>query len=228
MAQGAFLQPTKSNGTALTVVILLHATALTAVALSKMDVIRIKPDRTKIIRVAPEAIPPENPPPPTEKVVEPRTTPPITAPTPEIDLPPIFDAPVAEPTHIRDVDLTPTAGVSLPDLPQGAAMPPPPPLPKTVEPARAKANLASYVTDSDYPAAAIRAEEQGTTRFRLAVGADGKVASCTVTASSGSSALDAKTCSIMQKRARFTPARDTAGNPVGDTVSNAIRWILPE
>lgn len=228
MAEGAFLQPTKSNGTALTVVILLHATVLTAVALSKMDVIRMKPERTKIIRVVPETVPPENPPPPTEKVMEPKTTPPMSAPTPKIDLPPIFDGPVVEPTPIRNVDLTPTAGVSLPDLPQGPVAPPQPPAPKTVEPARAKANLASYVTDSDYPAAAIRAEEQGTTRFRLAVGADGRVAGCTVTASSGSSALDAKTCSIMQKRARFTPARDTAGNPVGDTVSNAIRWILPE
>ena len=32
---------------------------------------------------------------------------------------------------------------------------------------RARANLASYVSDADYPASAIRAEEQGTTGFRL-------------------------------------------------------------
>ena len=98
---------------------------------------------------------------------------------------------------------------------------------KKVEPARAKANLASYVSDEDYPSNAARNEEQGTTRFRLVVGPDGKVKECTVTSSSGSSALDSTTCKLMRQRAKFTPAMDSNGKPTGDTVASAIRWVLP-
>jgi protein TonB len=83
------------------------------------------------------------------------------------------------------------------------------------------------VSDADYPAAALRGEEQGATRFRLTVGPDGRVKDCAVTGSSGSSSLDATTCRLMRSRARFTPARDSQGNPVGDTISNTIRWVLP-
>ena len=36
---------------------------------------------------------------------------------------------------------------------------------------------------------------------------------CSVTSSSGSSALDQATCRILRSRARFTPARDSSGNP---------------
>jgi protein TonB len=84
------------------------------------------------------------------------------------------------------------------------------------------------VSNDDYPPSAIRAEEQGTTRFRLEIGPDGRVSDCTVTGSSGSSALDNATCSIMRRRARFTPAKDQSGNPIGDSTSSSIRWVLPE
>ena len=96
-----------------------------------------------------------------------------------------------------------------------------------LQPARAKANLGSYVSDADYPTDAIRREEQGTTRFRLAVGPDGRVSSCTVTASSGSAALDLATCRLMKSRARFAPARDSGGNAVADAVTSTIVWRLP-
>jgi hypothetical protein len=32
----------------------------------------------------------------------------------------------------------------------------------------------------------------------------------------------------MKSRARFEPARDSDGKPTGDTVSNAIKWVLPD
>jgi protein TonB len=97
-----------------------------------------------------------------------------------------------------------------------------------VEPARAKANLASYVSDADYPDSALRAGEQGTTGFRLTIGPDGRVSGCEVTSSSGSSALDSATCRIMKSRARFTPAHDSTGKAVGDSQSARIRWVLPK
>jgi protein TonB len=129
-------------------------------------------------------------------------------------------APVAPPFHPT---LTAPPAPPLPPAPP----PPPPPAPK-VEPARAKANLSSYVSDADYPDAAIRAEEQGTTGFRLEIGPDGRVTNCTVTSSSGSSTLDSATCRIMRSRARFTPAHDSSGRSVSDTYSYRIRWVLPK
>jgi protein TonB len=97
-----------------------------------------------------------------------------------------------------------------------------------VEPARAKANLQSLFSTDDYPASALRSGEQGTTGFRLSVGANGRVTDCQITASSGSSALDSATCRLLRTRARFTPAIDSNGNATSDSVSSRIRWVLPE
>lgn len=94
-------------------------------------------------------------------------------------------------------------------------------------PARAKANLTSLFSDQDYPAEAVAAREQGIVAFTLAVGADGRVSSCTVTGSSGSTALDAATCGLISARARFTPARDAGGAPVADEIRGRISWVLP-
>ena len=132
----------------------------------------------------------------------------------------------------------------------GAATPPPPPLvsessqPVVYRPApptaplppladfvvpevRAKANLPSLFSTDDYPAAARRADEQGTVAIDAAVDPIGRVIGCNVTTSSGSPSLDATTCSIIQRRARFTPAQDGAGRAVADRVQARIRWVLP-
>jgi protein TonB len=106
--------------------------------------------------------------------------------------------------------------------------PPPPPPPHVVQPARARANLGSYVNDDDYPASALAANQEGTTGFRLSVGPDGRVTDCSITSSSGSSALDQQTCRIMRSRARFTPAHDQNGNPTSDSTSASITWKIRE
>lgn len=118
------------------------------------------------------------------------------------------------------------AGLTSPASAQERQEPPAPPRGASVA-IRARADLASYVSDADYPPAAIRAHEEGRTAFRLAVGPDGRVSACTITESSGSAALDETTCRILRLRARFTPARDARGNPVGDNVSGALNWSLP-
>jgi TonB family protein len=94
------------------------------------------------------------------------------------------------------------------------------------EPPRARANLASYVRSGDYPASALARGEHGIVRFRLAVGADGRVADCEVLRSSGSTALDEATCRIMRSRARFTPARNASGHPVAASIESEIGWHL--
>ena len=60
------------------------------------------------------------------------------------------------------------------------------------------------------------------------IGTDGRVTACSVTSSSGSSALDDATCRIMRSRARFTPARDDQRQSDQRTaISGRIRWVLP-
>ncbi len=89
-------------------------------------------------------------------------------------------------------------------------------------------NPGSWATNDDYPASAMFEEREGTTGFRLTVGADGLPTNCEITSPSGHDDLDATTCRLVMARARFTPGRDAAGKVVGGTYSNRIRWQIPE
>lgn len=182
--------------------------------------------KTFNVEEEPPPPPEEPPPPPPEQQVE-TPPPPVVSPPPLVRTntppPPVSTVSVAPPPVI-----TPTAPVAPPAPPAPAPPPPPPPAPVKVQPAKARANLSSYVSNDDYPQDAIRNEQQGTTRFRLDIGPDGRVTNCTVTSSSGSSSLDSTTCRLMRSRARFTPATDSSGARVSDTRSDAIRWVLPE
>jgi len=173
--------------------------------------------------VVEEPPPPEEvpPPPETPKDVAP---PPVVAPPPlvrtNVPPPPIFSVPSAPPPPIT---------YTAPPAPPAPPPPPPPAPPRVVEPARARANLAGLISSDDYPPSALRNEEQGTVRVRLTVDASGRVTGCSVTASSGSSQLDQTTCRLLQRRARFTPARDNTGQPIGDTVNSPpIRWQIQQ
>lgn len=110
--------------------------------------------------------------------------------------------------------------------PDGAS-PIAPPSP-TQQASPGNASMVSLFSDDDYPAEAIRNEEQGTVSYRLTIGSDGRVRACEVTTSSGSARLDTATCTIIQRRARFIPARDTNGEAVEDHYSGRIKWVLPE
>ena len=224
MTDGSFYQPKRKSPTALTIVVLMHGAAIAALAMHKMDIVTNPFKPTTVVDIKDPPPPPEIPPEPMKKVEQPTHRSVVTIPPRIIDPPiqrPVYDMTPVPPTPIP---YTPPAQVHVEPTPPP---PPPPPPAKKLEPARAKANLASYVSDADYPASAQRNEEQGTTRFRLSVGPDGRVAECTVTGSSGSAALDAATCRIMRSRARFTPARDSSGSTTSDTVSSAIKWVLP-
>jgi protein TonB len=83
------------------------------------------------------------------------------------------------------------------------------------------------ISDADYPASAVRAEAEGTTRVSIQVGANGRVTGCSVTGSSGNSALDSTACSLIQRRFRYKPATRN-GQPVPDTVTQSVTWRLPE
>jgi protein TonB len=224
MTEGAYYQQKTGNPKVLVAVVLIHGAALTALAMVKTDnPMRRIFEPTKVTLIDEPKTPPEIPPEPTKPVVEPQQRTVLTPPKP------VFQLPTQGPVVPWTPQPTPTLVIPEPGPIVVAKADPPLPQPaaRTVEPARAKANLASYVSDEDYPSNAVRNEEQGTTRFRLTVGPDGRVKECSVTGSSGSSALDATTCKLMKQRARFTPARNNRGEPTGDTVANAIRWVLP-
>lgn len=68
---------------------------------------------------------------------------------------------------------------------------------------------------------------QGTVSFRLDIGADGAVTGCTVTRSSNDAALDSATCAILLGRARYEPARDSAGRAIRGKDVGRVTWRLP-
>jgi TonB family protein len=86
-------------------------------------------------------------------------------------------------------------------------------------------NPGSVIVDTDYPAR--YHDKQGTTRFELIVGPDGKPTSCTTTASSGHAILDQTACSAFVKRARFSPAKDASGNPTTGRYKGSVTWKAP-
>ncbi|MEA3002597.1 MAG: periplasmic protein TonB [Sphingomonadales bacterium] len=220
MTEGGFYQQKRLSPTGMTVVVLLHGAAIAALMSAKMDM----PIREifEPIHIYPVPVPP--PPPPYPVPPPPETQTQDTQPT---VIPPIVDPPFQHPVDFPPLPPSPPPPFSG-GSGTGPLVAPPPPAPPKFEPARARANLGSYVSNADYPDAAIRGEEQGITRFRLSVGADGRVTDCIVTGSSGSSSLDAATCRLMRSRARFAPARDGSGNPTSDNVASAIRWVLPD
>lgn len=85
-----------------------------------------------------------------------------------------------------------------------------------------------WVTDSDYRSRWINEEMSGTARFTLEVDGTGRVSNCQITQSSGHAELDAATCALIAKRAKFKPAKDGNGNPATGSYSSSIRWQLPE
>jgi protein TonB len=224
MMQGGFYERKRMSPGAVGIVILLHGAAITALVMAKEGgFAQLKPKPTVVTLVPTDKDPPPKPKPPEPQAQQPEI---ITR------TPPVFKVPVVEPTPQPPKPIDPprpqfVAGPVLVDPPKPAPPPPPPPPVARIEPAHAKANLGSYVSDADYPSDAIRREEQGATRFKLAVGPDGRVTGCTVTGSSGSAALDMATCRLMKGRARFAPARDSSGNAVADAVSSTIVWRLP-
>ena len=159
----------------------------------------------------------EKPPPPKKDAAPP----PIVVPPPQVNInvrpPPLETTPVPMPPP-------PIQQLPIQAPPAPAAPPPPRIQPKKAVP---KGSPANWATTNDYPTRALREERAGTTGFRVSVGPDGRVTSCSVTSSSGSPDLDEATCSNVTRRARFTPATDGEGNPTTDSYSNRIRWVIP-
>jgi periplasmic protein TonB len=134
------------------------------------------------------------------------------------------DAPVFDP-----LPLTPRLPVdTVIELPQFTPIPEASPSRLQRKAARPKNAASAWVSTDDYPSSALRRGEQGTVRFELTVGTNGKVEACRVTATSGSSALDAATCKFVSARARFEPATDANGARAMGSYSSAVTWVIPD
>ena len=86
-------------------------------------------------------------------------------------------------------------------------------------------NSVSWITADDYPAASLRANQQGTVRIGWSVGAQGRAFDCRILESSGYPRLDQAACKAILRRARYRP------EPVGLSPRNYTRrvvWRLPD
>ena len=169
---------------------------------------------------------PDPPPPAPQPTVEPSKAVDqqrLTAPRPDLDLGP------RETTTTEFVltPLTPPTGLGG-TLDPGPLLPSPSPsasfTPKGATPI---GSPGKWATSDDYPAAALREEREGVARFRVTIGADGRVRNCEILASSGSSDLDRATCANVAKRARFKPATDDTGATVSGSYTSAVKWEIP-
>jgi periplasmic protein TonB len=155
---------------------------------------------------------------------EPSPAPKAAAPEPRLTL----DRPSSIDTAVLDVPLEPSVFAGIGDIPLPPLPQPPAPKP-AYEPKAAvpRGDPGAWVTTDDYPSRELRMGHEGLTRFRLDIGADGRVTGCTVTASSGYPGLDEAACIFVSRRARFDAATGADGAKTAGRYENAIRWQIP-
>jgi protein TonB len=184
------------------------------------NVIKKAVENTKVVTVEDQPPPPPDEPPPPPKDM-PKVPPPPMTPPPLVQT-------KTQPPPIQTVAAPPELPPMRPPVMAPPAPPPPPaPAHKVQSAQSSKGDLRNLFSGDDYPAAAMSAGAEGTAQASITVGPDGRVVGCNITRSSGNGALDAATCNIIRRRAKFTPARDSNGNPTTDTLSTPpITWRL--
>ncbi len=201
--------------------------ALLVVGLAVKVVIAPEQPRIKGETYTEAPLPPPPPPTPDDPVISDKTTNTTTTTTTTT-----ATNPVTFPTNLGTTDPIGT----LPDLGTGPVgpvdfgIPGPTPSALPFDPVGAapRGKPGNWVTNADYRPRWIREGLTGSARFALSIDAAGKVTGCTITRSTGHAALDAATCDLVTKRARFDAARDGNGKPVAGTYSNTVNWNIPE
>jgi protein TonB len=201
---------------ALGIVALLHvALGYAFVTGLALKAVKAVVNQVEAVNIEEEAPPPEEPPPPPPKEVE---IPPFVPP-PEVSI-----QQDSAPTITVQNKVEQPAPVFTPPAPPAA---PAPPKPSVASPATPKGR-GNTIGEDDYPDASRRAEETGVSKIRYTITTDGRAANCTVVGSSGSGRLDDAACSIVQRRFRFNPAKDAAGQPIEEVRTQSIRWQLTD
>ena len=198
------------------VVLIQFALGYTIVTGLAYNVIKKAAQALKTFDVEEAPPPPEEPPPPPKDM-------------PDVPPPPVTPPPLVRvnttPPPIQVVEAMPPP---IPPVVTPPPAPPPPPPPRKVQSAQsAKGDLRTLFSADDYPASAQSAGAEGTAQATLTIGPDGRVVGCNLSRSTGNSSLDSATCNILRRRAKFTPARDSNGQPTTDTVTTPpIVWRL--
>jgi periplasmic protein TonB len=178
-----------------------------------MEVLTRVPTILQVIDIPVDAPPPSLPEaPPPEKAVERVTTPEKVV---------VMASDANQNVVPKVLDIFPTSETPKIELT------PPPPVPSLASRPRVKGSRSQWITTDDYPASSLRNNEAGSVAISVTVGADGRVAACEVAVPSGYPALDAATCRLYTRRARFDPAKDASGAAVPATYADRVRWQLP-
>lgn len=218
----------------LTAIVGGHAALLAALVLIKMDLPTKFDPGPMIVEHIPLPTPPEvQPPPEPTPVREPQSISQVTTVRPIVPTPtpgPIVSPVPTEPIQFADgppTEIVPiVVPIPAPPIPEPV---PEPPAPRARPVALApRGNPATWVTNDDYPSAALRNEEQGRTRFALSVAPDGRPTACAITGSSGSATLDQAACRLLMKRASFAPGKDADGRATGGTWTKSFLWQIPQ
>jgi hypothetical protein len=84
---------------------------------------------------------------------------------------------------------------------------------------------ADWLSTNDYPTKMLREGRGAAVHFRLMVDENGAPGECIVQTAMGDG-FDKLTCSLLKKRARFTPALDAEGRPVRSFYTNTVNWSI--
>lgn len=173
--------------------------------------------------VEPPKVEEEPPPPPPELEDPPPFVPPPDLP---IELPPPPQQTITTQTEVRQTEVI---KANVPTAPKVEAAPQPEQKPVVRVGPKPSGSNSQAISRDDYPPASVRAEETGTVGVKFTIGTDGKIVpgTCTVTKSSSFERLDKKTCELMERRFRYTPATED-GKPVQIGATSSFRWVLDE
>ncbi|HEY9554428.1 TonB family protein [Allosphingosinicella sp.] len=165
MSEAGFLAQTSKSPVSLLAVIALHGAAITALALSRMDVPVVKVFTP--LEIKPVPVEPDPPPVPVEPTKTKQTPALVDSMKPLVDLPPQPDS-LVRPEPDRIIPIEP-----IPNGPIVVDMPHPPAPPVRIEPEM----RAGIALQPPYPASERRMNREGTVTIRLLIGADGRVKS---------------------------------------------------
>ena len=100
-----------------------------------------------------------------------------------------------------------------------------PPIPQRAGGSEARlVNFDEVFNSDNYPFWALQNWDEGTVRFRIEVDASGATTACRIVQPSGVPTLDQPTCDLLLAKARFSPATDRRGRPVGGSYSRVVKW----
>lgn len=99
--------------------------------------------------------------------------------------------------------------------------------PAMVAPAQPRGSPATWFDPEDYPASALRANEEGRVAIALLIDPQGDPVRCGVTTGSGFADLDRATCDGAMSKVSFLPVRDRSGERVDSIWIGAVRWVIP-